>query len=884
MPVSVDTPESQARDAQASRDRRRSEPGATYRLQLTGELGFDRVAEHLDYFAALGVTDLYLSPIMHARSGSTHNYDVLDPTEVSPALGGDAALRRLSDAAAAHGISLIADIVPNHLATSDENPLWEQLLAEGMSGPSGSLFDVDWRPPLPTAEGKVILPVLGDTYGQVLLDGELELARIDGVYRLRYHDHTFPLRQETLELIEVSGGGRAFAGTAGVLNSWQPLHGLLERQHYRLVHWRIGDAVVNYRRFFTVNDLAAVRVEVPEVFERTHSAILDLVNDGVISGLRVDHPDGLRDPERYLQQLRNRTGTWIIVEKILQPGERLPAWSVAGTTGYDFCNDVLGLYIDADALPELREIDARLGGGRPYPELAVEGKATVLETGLRADLDRVTHGLWRVTQQHPQVRDVTLEWCRRVLAGTLAQFAVYRSYVDPETGAAHERDRTQIAGAIERARAADDELPAVLWDFVEELLAGEVGTGPALLDVIARFQQLCAAVTAKGTEDAAFYRYRTVLAACEVGADPSRPGRTIEQFQQANAERAERAPQTMLTTATHDTKRGEDTRLRMAAVSELVDAWRAAVDACEEVDETNALPAQSRHLIYQTVVGLWPLQGDPTDAHRDRLAAYVVKAEREAGLYTGWTDPDETFEERLQAFARTLLDADTAPEALRTVITRAGEISMVSGLGQVVLRTLSPGVPDCYQGNETWDDSLVDPDNRRPVPFEARHELLDGLAGVSADDLLAERRDGRIKAFVLHRALRARAEHPACVGVGSGYLPLDVSGAWADHVVAFARVSSDASDALLVVAPRLPGAVMGETDEMPIGDAWGDTTVRVPGFLQGTYRDGFSTGSGEIGDEIEVSSLLGNLPVAVLERTSADDPSTDTGTGAADDD
>lgn len=874
MPVSVDTPESQAWDVKASGDRRRSQPGATYRLQLTGELGFDQVAEQLDYFTALGVSDLYLSPIMRARSGSTHGYDVVDPNEVSPALGGAVALRALSDAAAGHGISLIADIVPNHLAASDENPMWEQLLAEGMSGPSGSLFDVDWRPPLPTAEGKVILPVLGDAYGQVLANGELELARIDGVYRLRYHDRTFPLRAETLELIEASGGGRAFAGTTGVLNSWQPLHGLLERQHYRLVHWRIGDAVVNYRRFFTINDLAGVRVEVPEVFERTHSGILDLVDDGVISGLRVDHPDGLRDPERYLQQLRNRTGVWIVVEKILHPGEQLPAWSVAGTTGYDFCTDVLGLYIDAGALPELREIDARLGGGRPYPEIAVERKAAVLEGGLRADLDRVAHGLWRVTQRHPQVRDVTLDWCRRVLKGTLAQFAVYRTYVDPETGAAHERDRTQIAGAIERARAADD-VPAVLWDFVEELLAGEVGTSPALLDVIARSQQLSAAVTAKGTEDSAFYRYRTLLAACEVGADPARPGRTVEQFQQANAHRAERAPQTMLMTATHDTKRGEDVRLRMAALSELLDVWRDAVDACEEVEATSTLPAQSRYLVYQTVVGLWPLEGDPTDEHRDRLAAYVVKAEREAALYTSWTDPDEAFEDRLQAFARTLLDADTAPEALRTVITRAGEIGMVSGLGQIVLRTLSPGVPDCYQGTETWDDSLVDPDNRRPVPFEERRALLDGLTDVPVDDLLAARRDGRIKAFVLHRALRARAEHPACVGVGSGYLPLDVGGEWADHVVAFARVSSDASDALLVVAPRLPGAVMGDTDEPPIGDAWGDTTVRVPGFLQGTYRDGFSTGSGEIGDEIEVSSLLGNLPVAVLERTSDDAAASD---------
>lgn len=869
MPVSIDTSQSQS-PAATSTSRTSADPGATYRLQLGDELSFADVQGQLDYMATLGVTDLYLSPILRAHTGSTHGYDVVDPTQVSPSLGGPDGLRALSQAAAARGIGLVVDIVPNHLAVSDENPLWEQVLAEGMSGPSGSLFDIDWRPQLPTAEGKVILPLLADTYGATLLAGALELVRIDGGYRLRYGDRTFPLIRESLDVIDSNGGVRAFAGTVDVLSSWQPLHELLERQHYRLVHWRVGDTLVNYRRFFTVNDLVAVRVEVPEVFERTHATLLDLVNDGVISGLRVDHPDGLRDPERYLQQLRNRTGVWIVAEKILHPGEQLPMWSVAGTTGYAFCNDVLGLYTETGAMDELRELDEKMGGGRPYAEHAVEGKRMVLREGLRADLDRVARRLWNVSQQHHQVRDVTLDWCRRVLAGTLEQFGVYRTYVDPETGTAHEADRTQIATAIERARAADDEPPSQLWDFVEQLLSGEVGTGPNPLDVLARFQQLCAAVTAKGTEDTAFYRYRTLLAINEVGGDPSRPGRTVEQFQEANALRAERWPLAMLTTATHDTKRGEDTRLRMAAITEVGELWRHAVDACEERAESSTLPAQSRYLIYQTAVGIWPLDAEPDDTRRDRLAAYAVKAEREAGLYTSWIDPDADFEERLVAFARSVLDASTAPDALTTLLDRVTEIAMVAGLGQVVLRTLSPGVPDCYQGTEVWHDALVDPDNRRAVPFDERQTLLDGLADVDVDTLLEDRRDGRIKAFVLQRALRARAEHPGCVGMGSGYVPLDVSGAHADHVVAFARVSSDASDALLVVAPRLPGAVMGEDATPPIGDVWGDTSVRVPGFLRGTYRDVFSTGAGEIGDDIEVPSLLANLPVAVLERTAAE--------------
>jgi malto-oligosyltrehalose synthase len=848
--------------------RRTDEPGATYRVQLHEDFGFAAVADRLDYFADIGVTHLYLSPIMRARSGSTHGYDVVDPTVVSPALGGEKGLRALTAAADARGLGLIVDIVPNHMAASHENPLWEQLLAEGMSTFAGSLFDVDWRPALPTAEGKVILPILAEPYGDTLASGALTLARIDGVYRLRYgDDRTFPLRRETLAVIDAAGGGKAFSGTPGAIGSWTPLHDLLERQHYRLVHFRIGKDVINYRRFFTIDDLIAVRVSVPEVFEHLHATIIDLIADGVIAGLRVDHPDGLHDPERYLQQLRNRTGAWIVAEKILHPDEQLPDWPIAGTTGYDFCNDVLGLYVNPDALPELAEIDRMLGGGRSFEEHAIAGKRTVLEGALTADLERIATRLWAVTQQSPEARDVTLDWCRRVLARTLEHFRVYRTYVDPETGAARNADRVQISAAITRAREVDPHPPAQLWDFLEELLCGDAGSNPACLDVIARFQQLSSAVMAKGTEDTAFYRYRPLLAACEVGGDPARPARTVDDFQQANIVRAERHPAAQLSTATHDTKRGEDTRLRMAALSEVVDAWRSAVEACEEAAVDSPLPAQSRQLVYQTAVGLWPLEGEPDDALRDRLAEYVVKAEREAGMFSSWTDPDASFEERLRRFAGTVLAGDTAPEAFLTVVRRCAEIAMVSGLAQVVLRTMSPGVPDVYQGTEVWDDALVDPDNRRAVPFASRGTALAEVSGdVAVEDLLANRRDGRIKLLILHRALAARAAHASCVVAGSGYLPLTVTGTWSEHVIGFARVASNGSDALLVVAPRLPGAVMGERAEPPLADVWADTALKIPGFLQGDYRDIFSAGAGQVGDTLGLAAVLSSLPVAVLAR------------------
>jgi malto-oligosyltrehalose synthase len=849
------------------RPQRSEDPGATYRLQLHAGFGFAAVTELLDYFVELGVTHLYLSPVMRARSGSMHGYDVVDPTVVSEALGGEEGLRALAAAADERGLGLIVDIVPNHMAASEENPLWEQLLGEGMSSAAASVFDVDWRPPLPTAEGKIILPVLGVSYGEALTAGALRLTRAEGVYRLRYEDRTFPLRRDTLDMIDAAGGGRAFSGTPGVPTSWQPLHDLLEAQFYRLVHSRIGDDVINYRRFFTINDLAAVRTGVPEVFERLHATTIDLIADGVIRGLRVDHPDGLSDPERYLQQLRNRTGVWIVAEKILHSGERLRDWPIAGTTGYDFCNDVLGLYINPDAMSQMHDIDRTLGGGQPYEEHAVAGKRAVLEGGLSADLARVATSLWAVTQHHPSVRDVTLDWCSRVLSRTLEHFDVYRTYVDPETGAAHPEDREHISAAVAKAREDDPLPPSQLWDFLEALLSGDVGSNPASLEVITRFQQLCSAVMAKGTEDTAFYRYRPVLALAEVGGDPSRAGRTVDEFQQANAYRAERHPLTLLSTATHDSKRGEDTRLRMAALTEMADMWRKAVDSCEDANVDSPLPAQSRQLVYQTAVGVWPLEGEPDDTHRDRLADYAVKAEREAGLYTTWTDTDEQFEERLRAFAHKILDAGSAPETFTAAVRRSAEIAMTSGLGQVVLRTLSPGVADLYQGTEIWDDALVDPDNRRDVPFPSRRDLLHAARDeAEVDDLFGRRRDGSIKMFVLQRALAARAAHPSCVGLGSGYLPLTVSGEWADHIVGFARVASDGSDALLVVAPRLPGAVMGERDTPPLGADWGDTALKVPGFLQGNYRDIFSGGGGEIGDTLELSDLLSSLPIAVLER------------------
>jgi (1->4)-alpha-D-glucan 1-alpha-D-glucosylmutase len=411
-------------------------PGATYRLQLGPDLDFAAVGDLLDYFVQLGVSHLYLSPILTARTGSTHGYDVADPRRVAGALGGLEGLRALSARARAAGLGLVIDIVPNHLGTGPDNPLWESLLAEGPAGPAGRTFDVDWDPPLPGATGKVVLPALGEQYGTVLHAGEIQVVAEDRGWRVRYHEHDFPLSPESEQALQRAGNGEVLDGTPGEPRTWARMHALLEAQHYRLVHWRAGARLINYRRFFAIDELAAVRVEDPAVFVATHGTVVELVAGGVVDGLRVDHPDGLRDPARYLERLaRDTGGAWTVVEKILERAETFPDWPVAGTTGYELANDVLGLFVDPSSRATLDDLDAELGASpQTYAAQAAVAKREQLTGDLAADLGRLARIFWRVTQAHPDVRDVDGEQCRQVLADVLVAMDVYRTYVDPEDG------------------------------------------------------------------------------------------------------------------------------------------------------------------------------------------------------------------------------------------------------------------------------------------------------------------------------------------------------------------------------------------------------------------------------------------------------------------
>lgn len=853
-------------------------PLATYRLQLGGDLDFAAAGELVDYLAALGVSHLYLSPIMEARPGSTHGYDVADPSAVSSALGGEEGLRRLARRAHGRGLGLVSDFVPNHLGTGWHTPLWRLLLAGGRTGPGARVFDVDWDHPLPGAAGKVVIPVLADQYGAVLAAGDLWVEDAGGEPRLRYHELAFPLSPESQEAVARAGGPEEVHGIPGDADSWAELHRLLESQHYRLVFWRAGQSLVNYRRFFSIDDLAGVRVEDPEVFEAVHAKACELVADGVLDGLRIDHPDGLRDPGRYFSRLADATGgTWTVAEKILDPQEALPDWPVAGTTGYDFANDVLGLFVDPGAADTLNEVDRAFGGSsRPYAEQAREAKLELVGGELAADRNRLGRLLWTVAQRHPEARDVDEAACRRVVSAVVASLPVYRTYVDPETGSARDEDVALLTRAVADARTRNEAPLAPLFAVLERTVLGH-GDDTEHRELLARFQQLSAAVTAKGVEDTVFYRYRRLVAVNEVGGDPARLGLDPADYHERSRRRATRHPAGMTATATHDTKRGEDVRLRVAALSELAGEWWQAALRWRELNrphvrETRCGPApdpQTELLAYQTLVGLWPVTGARA-AVVERVQDYLVKASREAKERTTWTDPDTDFEEATRAFVAAVCDPGSAPEFVADLTAFAGrvaEVAVVAGLAQTLLRATAPGVPDTYQGTELWDDSLVDPDNRRPVDFARRRQVLAELdAGADPGQLLASRHDGRVKLWVLSRALRTRAGRPDCLGPDGHYRPLDVSGAWREHVVAFARVAEDGVGAALVIAPRLPGRVMAGVAGPPTGGAWGDTTVAVPGALQGRWGSALTSEAHDVGDGLPLAEALRTLPVGLIVR------------------
>ncbi|WP_344687635.1 malto-oligosyltrehalose synthase [Blastococcus jejuensis] len=760
-------------------------PAATYRLQVHAGFRLEDAAEVAGYLADLGVTHAYSSPLLRSAEGSNHGYDTVDHAHIDEARGGSAGFDRFVAALHEHGLGLVLDLVPNHMGVADPAaaPWWWDVLQHGRDSEHAAAFDIDWE----FGGGKLRIPVLGSADD---LDA-LEVA--DG--ELRYYDNRFPIAPGT-------GDGTP-----------QEVHA---RQHYELVDWRRADGDLNYRRFFAINTLAGLRVEDPAIFDATHDLVLRLVRDGAVDGLRIDHPDGLADPKGYLDRLAEASGgRWTVVEKILEPGEDLPDdWATAGTTGYDALAEVDEVLVDRAGEPAITALDTELSGGAvDYAALVHDCKREVTDGMLGSEVARLV----RVIGDLPGVE--TAEQTE-ALAELLATFPVYRSYL-PDG-----REHLDATVAAVRDRRPDL-IKAV--DALHPVLA-QAGT-----EASTRFEQTSGPVMAKGVEDSAYYRWARFVALNEVGGDPARFGSTVEEFHAAQRRRAQRRPQSMTTLSTHDTKRSEDVRARLAVLAEIPTEWAHLVRGWLA---RHPLPDRPlAHLVWQNLVGAWPLS-------RERAHAYVEKAAREAGTSTTWTAPDEEFEGRLHALVDAAFDDPETAGEIEALVARIAPFGWSNSLSQKLLQLTMPGVPDVYQGTELWDFSLVDPDNRRPVDYALRRKLL---AQVDAGEVPAVDATGAAKLLVVSRALRARRDRPELF---TGYEPVAVTGSGADHAVAFDRGGA------VTVATRLPLALADE--------GWGDAALQLP---TGAWRD-LLTGERVVSDVagVAVDALLSRLPVALLVR------------------
>jgi (1->4)-alpha-D-glucan 1-alpha-D-glucosylmutase len=767
-----------------------SSPASTYRLQIRQRFTLAAAGELAGYLRALGADAIYLSPILQATSGSDHGYDITSHDRVDPERGGEEGRSALAATARAHDLRIVVDIVPNHMGVADpaQNEAWWQLLRLGQDGPYQRWFDIDWQ----AGGGRVRLPVLGDDFEP----GQLSLA--DG--ELRYFEHRFPLAPGT----DPAGDGPDGDPAA--------VH---ERQHYELVSYRRADSEQNYRRFFAVTDLAGLRVEDPEVFDRTHAEILRWVELGEVDGIRIDHPDGLADPAGYLRRLADRApSAWITVEKITEPGEQLPAdWPVAGTTGYDALAELNALLYDPGAEAEVSRRYAELtGDAREWDQHVEQGKRLVASTILAAEIARIGRGL-RAAAPNLAGDDQAV---RAALTELAVAMPVYRSY--------HPVGAELLTAAAGVARARKPELSATIGEIVPLLAGGD-------REVTVRFEQATGAIMAKGVEDTAYYRYNRAIGLNEVGGDPGRFGSTLAGFHAAQQHRQQHWPQAMTTLSTHDTKRSEDVRARLAVLPELGERWYST--AAELLDSCPIGTAAFGYLLWQSFAGAGWIE-------RDRMHAYAEKAMREASEGTGWRDPDRAFEAGVHEAVDRAYDDPRVHEPLDRLITEITPYGWYNSLSQKLLQLTMPGIPDVYQGTELFDYSLVDPDNRRPVDFELRGRLLAGLRSGQQPPLDGS---GAAKLWLTSQALTVRRDRPELL---TGYRPLAATGPAAEHLVAFDR------GGLIAAATRLPLTLQR-------AGGWRDTELALPA---GSYLD-LLTGR-SYRNSSPVRELLDGYPVALL--------------------
>jgi (1->4)-alpha-D-glucan 1-alpha-D-glucosylmutase len=908
-------------------------PLATYRLQLTADFNFAAAAQVVPYLKALGISHVYASPFMKARKGSTHGYDIIDHTKFNPELGGEEGFAGFSAALKEHDLGLILDFVPNHVGVHyDDNPWWLDVLEWGQASPHAVSFDIDWDQLPYRARGGVLLPIIGSFYGEALERGEIEL-RYDageGSFSCWYYEHRLPIAPErygeVLRVIvkeadgEQSETGRqilelasryrglrhpnrkeapalkaalnGIPGAAGLIArgisayragpdrpvQTQALHSLLERQHYKLGHWRLASSDINYRRFFDVNTLAGLRIEDAATFEAIHRLVKRLIADGQLQGLRLDHIDGLRDPAQYFQRLRRlirdargRTAEpfYVVIEKILCEHEKLPSFAgVHGTTGYEWMNVITQTLIDGKGLEPLDEVWRQISNNPPRLEpVLTAAKRRVLETLLTSEFTVLTRLLARIANGHYSTRDYSEDSLRRALELYVLHFPVYRTYLT--TVSPTEADQKLIDHAIKRARAewfaADDGI----FDFLRDALTMNLikrdrrtsHSVPRVRRFALKVQQFTGPMMAKSLEDTGFYRFHRLLALNEVGGNPAAKGLSVADFHDLMRQRAKDWPHGMTATATHDTKRGEDARARLMALTEIPHDWTATVARWKVLNAPlivtdggiRAPSATFEYMLYQTLVGIWPTDGKD-ETLPERLQAYALKAAREGKQETSWLNPNGTYEAGVRSFISGILAPERSREFLQSLNSLAQRLALLgalNSLNQITLKATIPGVPDFYQGTEFWDLSMVDPDNRRPVDFGARAAALHKVESPDWGRLTKDWHDGHIKLAWTRHLLKLRGELSTVFTTG-GYEPLEVSGRHRDHIVAFARRRG--ADAAVVVAGRAFAPFSDNGRAWPRSDAF-DAAVHV---------DGYTVEHAGRASELQVSSLFTHLPVAVL--------------------
>jgi len=881
-----------------------SVPLSTYRLQLRAAFGFDDAAGIAEYLRDLGISHIYYSPWLQATPASTHGYDVVNYHCVNDELGGEAGRQRLLRKVRECGLGQVLDIVPNHMAISDgHNAWWWDTLENGTSSRYAPYFDIEWNAPEERLRNKILLPILEDHAGLILEAGKLVLERREGGFLFRYHDQTFPVAPESMAdmlslcAVRCGSGELGFLAdslaklslpshpdwdnlgahhrnkeairellarlcsehpevaeeidsTVRVLNAdADQLDALLSRQNYRLSRWHVAARELGYRRFFDVNSLVGIRIEDQRVFDDTHQLILKWLRCKELDGVRVDHPDGLSDPENYFHRLRAAApSAWIIAEKILQPGEHLPeSWGASGTTGYDFLNLATGLFVDPRGEAPLNEYyRAFTGEDADFNAAVREKKALVLRDVLGSDVNRLTALLVQICEEHRNYRDYTRHELHEAIREVITHFPVYRTYARADAGTISQVDADSISRAVDAARACRPDLEQRLFDFLGDILMLHV-QGPAESEFVMRFQQVTSAAMAKGVEDTAYYSYLRLVSLNEVGGNPGDFGVPIDEFHKWCSDTQCRFPHTMLATSSHDTKRSEDVRVRIGLITEIPAFWAEAVSRWSSANarhRTGDLPdRKTEYLLYQTLVGAWPIS-------EERLSAYLRKAVREAKEQTSWLEPNAAFESAVDRFIEALLQDQEFIADLERFLARLVTPARFSSLALNLLKLTAPGIPDIYQGMELWQLTLVDPDNRQPVDYDLRRRLLAELDHLSPEEILARADEGLPKLWTIRQSLRTRNVHPEEFGAEGGYRALWPAGPKASYLVAFQRGSN-----VIVAAPRLFMSIGG----------WEETTLEVP---EGCWKNQF-TGDSVEGGKQKIGLLLKRFPVLLLTRESA---------------